>query len=250
MNMEILAQKLLTGNLNNRGLSSKEYKTRRHTKWSQADWALETRLSPPGLRPGTHWRCSHTDWMLWEFFKCYPGGILWHDFWKVTTHGRNHSLKPTENCPGDPRVKPCTILIAAQGVQGKACRQGHNIGGGARKTGPEDVPRLSTPLWRGWRTTGWKGSQEQPWGWHAAIKLPEKMLADAGMADDARCCWLPSAEGNSTHTAEAWHMGCPEPGGEKPFLLHCLCSPLTKHNICKLAKKRYLKDPSIFLQGS
>lgn len=29
---------------------------------------------------------------------------------------------------------------------------------------------------------------------HAAAKLPEKMLAAAGMADDAWRCWLPSAE--------------------------------------------------------
>lgn len=38
---------------------------------------------------------------------------------------------------------------------------------------------------------------------HAAAKLPEKMLAAAGMADDARRCWLPSAEGNPRHTAGA-----------------------------------------------
>lgn len=84
---------------------------------------------------------------------------------------------------------------------------------------------------------------------HAAAKLPEKMLAAAGMADDAWHCWLPSAEGNSTHTAGARQTGCPEPGGEKPFLLQDLCSPLTKYNVCKLAKKSYLKNTLMFLQG-
>lgn len=112
-------------------------------------------------------------------------------------------------------LRMCPVsALHCEGAWGPRAESGH-------RNGLEDGTLLSSCLRRCWQMLAW-----------------QMMPGAAGFP----------VQKETPHTAGVWQMGCPEPGREKPFLLHCLCSPLTKHNVCKLAKKRHFKNPSIFLQ--